>query len=477
MIKFRESNLIKSLCLFLATTLFYISCSSDYIESQADCSNFSIVSVDKQSIAHNMELMLNYAKTLDDQEDFTTFGEYHETLFGKSEPATRYVNTFDDEADKYSRLGFEGYVNTSKYLSGELKNYLVEYSGSLLSFLKTRRPDLRTFTQFVDDKILNLDSSKLCKEDQELVSVYLSATQGYANWYYKHFFSENNDTYDAGEAQARMCNFWEAIGCGALALLVGTVVAIAAGFVVAIATIFITDKDGNRTEVKDKELQNNISILAGFALGLTAGVNVYNWCCGQDEVEEQDCDELEGAVITQTDCNEFVYRLFGPSNYGDTEWKNENTDPSNIITPYPTLRFSVPTLGEESHIFAKATCIPGPSSLEIFEWKEDETFDSDVDLFPLEWSKAPPATWDYVEDEEDYWDNYYIVRVNTPNGDAFNYTWSINSPHEIIGGGTSWDNQAEVWVGSSQGEVIITCTAENTCLNQTDVITGTTTIQ
>ena len=69
------------------------------------------------------------------------------------------------------------------------------------------------------------------------------------------------------------------------------------------------------------------------------------------------------------------------------------------------------------------------------------------------------------------------VQVNTPSGNAFNYTWSVNSPHEIVGGGNHNSNYADIWVGSSQGEVIITCTVVNTCLNDSDVITGTTLIQ
>ena len=486
MFKLRKSNFTKFLCLILAFSLFYISCSTEYVSSQTGCSQIVIGEIDSNAIVDGFEKMLDYARSVDQQEDYTTYAEFHKTLYGESEQATAYVNAFESESSKYVTLGFEGYVNDDNHLSGELKSYLINYSQNLLSFLNTSHPDLPTFTQYLIGQKTAVETSNMCSEDKDLMSLYLSASQGYANWYYKHY-SYNNSVQTEGNVELRGCNFFEAIGCGLLALIVGAIVFVVAGVVVLLASIIFTDSDGNSTRVTGDD-QINLAALAGFALGIYVGIKIYKWCCGRDEVPEQECFAPTGSSYIQTDCNQFVYRIFGPSNYGATEWgpqecQNENTNPLSAITPTPRFQFSVPAFGDPSTICARVSCLSNGTTVEIFEWgPETMTFVSDVDYFPMLWVNAPPQTFTYqsytnIPDGDIVFENLIYASVNTPSTDVMTYNWTINNPHIIVSGGGSNDNFATIKLTTPNIDLTTLVTATNTCLIETESLLVKTIIQ
>ncbi|MFT6337884.1 MAG: hypothetical protein ACI86M_003187 [Saprospiraceae bacterium] len=128
----------------------YISCSTDTIAGQNGCSVINNYSIDESQIIENMELMLDYARSVDQQEDFTTFSEFHQTLYGDGEEARQHVAKFEEESDKYTTLGFEGYINNHVDLSEELKNYILTYAQGLTNFLNIEKPDLSQFTEYIN---------------------------------------------------------------------------------------------------------------------------------------------------------------------------------------------------------------------------------------------------------------------------------------------------------------------------------------
>ncbi|MFT6337885.1 MAG: hypothetical protein ACI86M_003188 [Saprospiraceae bacterium] len=301
------------------------------------------------------------------------------------------------------------------------------------------------------------------------MSFYLSASQGYANWYYSHYFTDSSsDVNGSNEVTLRGCNFFEAIGCALLALVVGTIIAAGVAALILLATFkVIINGVVQNVNTKSQEDLAFIAALAGF---IFTGVNVYEWCCGRDDVPEQICEGPTGAAYIQTGCNEFVYRVFGPSDYGLTVWDNDNTDPAEATTPNPRLKLSVPSFGDPSVLIARIACLIDGSTVEIFDWKEDETFELDDNPFPLVWEDAPPTNATYIP-------NFtlpYFISVNTSSTDIFTYTWSITSPHTIDGG--VHDSNAKIKFNSS-GLATTTVIVLDNCTGISESISGQTQIQ
>lgn len=314
---------------------------------------------------------------------------------------------------------------------------------------------------------------------------------GFAQYIYQNFYSTEHSESDI--ANERCDSFWEKLFCGtvSVAVAVGTTILVgylliqlgpvgvwityAAGSILPDGTVAPTDTSIFVEDVMD----GDDPFILGAILGVYLGIKFYSWCCSWFEEEDaQVCEAPDGAYWKETDCGEFQFVIFGPSTYSATIWNNINTDPASATTPVPRLTFTVPSPGMESTIFASGiTCIENPGSILEFDWVETLTFTSDHDLFPLAWNSAPPSTFDYTVDEEDYWDNSFKVTLNTPSSNAFEYSWAVNSPHEIVEGGGDHENWAEIWVATQNTDVIISCEVLNVCLNAADSITGTTIIQ
>lgn len=457
----------------------YISCSSDSNMGQNACSVINDYSIDESQIVKNMELMLDYARTVDQHEDFTTFSELHQTLYGDEEEARLQVAMFEEEGGKYSNLGFEGYINSNVNFSKKLKNHMITYARGLTDFLNEERPNLNQFTEYIEVQKDNLPQSEICDDDKRIMSVYLSASQGFANWYYSHYFSDTDlDVNESNEASLRGCNFWEGLGCALLALIVGTVIAVGAAALILAATVKIII-DGVLQPANTK-VQEDLAFIAALAGFIFSGVNVYKWCCGRDEVPVQICEAPTGATYMQTGCNEYVYRIFGPSDYEFTQWENVNTNPDEATTSSPRLKFSVPSFGDLTKVFARVSCMADGSTIEAFEWQDNITFESDVDLFPLFWSQAPPANilgGSEIIGEPDLASSVLInVKVNTPSNQIMKYQWEVNEPHLIVNGGGTNENYATINLGLNSQTLITRVRAINTCLNETESLTYTTNI-
>lgn len=472
MLKLRKSRSFKAVAMFLAILILHTSCSPDNMPQPNECPPVDLSYVDNAQVAEQFERMMEYATTIDRQEDFTTFAEYYETLYGESDKATEYIDTFEAESRKYGNLGFEGYVNDSEYISNDLKAYVTNYAQELDLFLTNQQPDLAEFTIFMNSEIDQVASSNLCDGDQDIMRLYLASSQGYANWFYNNI----PQTTDLGSVQLRGCNWYQAILCGLTALIVGGVVFVVVGAVVLIATVFF---DGREVTGGEKE---SLAVLAGFALGIHVGINVYEWCCRMFDEDDQECRPPTGSSYIAVDCNQFSYRVFGPSYYGTTQWDNVNTNPASTITPFPVIGINIPDYGEISEIAATIACVQNAETVHIYSWDDALTFESGESYFPLAWNSQPPFSYNFGGDgigiEGDYDDaNIIHASLLTPNTNELTYSWHVNFPHEIIGGGNADDNWVTIRITTDNPNLTTGVTVTNTCTGESNSLSQTTLIQ
>ena len=386
MFKLRNSKIVKAVCLILASTLFYISCTGELDQNTMECSKSVLANVDDPNFANNFENMLDYARTLDYQENYKTFSEYHQDLFGDSADAKEYVKKFEEESRKYGQMGYENYVNQVSQLSSEVKSYLITYSNEINEYLNRNRPNLEALTNYLDGKNQLLSTSSLCENDRNIVKLYLKASQGYAQYYYHHYFNDQD-----GGPQLRSCDFFEALGCGLLATIVGIVVTVVMVVLLIWSIIIVTTNPDEPHELTG-DAKVNFSVLASLALGIYVGINVYDWCCGRDEVPVQVCAPPNLATYQANGCNEFTYRVSGPSNYSFTTWSNWNTSPSSATTPTPVLKLSVPSQNILSVINANISCVQNGTTVNIFPWHDELIFSDNNPSF-MYWTSPPPTTY------------------------------------------------------------------------------------
>ena len=466
MVRLRESIPVKFLCLLLATSLMFISCNTGPNNKLIlnDCSNITSDYDTETNIELKFEQMLELMRSINHTENFASHEEFHRYVFKDSEGTTEYLNTFQVESDEYKNLGFEGYINSKSEISNDLKTYLIDYSNEMTVFLDINHPSLEETITFFHSKKSELSTTNLCSSDQSLLNFYFELSEGYANYYYKHY------DFQEGLPELRGCNFWRGLACGLLSLAVASIITSIAAVLVTLNFIRVFIKD--QLNGGDGEINGFLAAqLSLLALGIVVGVSTYLWCCNKDDIEKQICEAPTGATYLQTDCNEFEYRIFGPSNYENTQWNNINTNPINLITPKSILRFSVPEFGNPSSLVATTTCVVDGSTVNVFPWSESVTFESETDVFPLQWNVAPPQSHTFQTSN-----NIINVSVNTsPYSEFLNYTWSVNPPHIITGGGN--DNSISIKIMSSPGFLVTDVQVENTCLNLSESLSAITEIQ
>lgn len=439
-------------------------------------------------------------ETMDKYGEQSNLEDFLNPIFGEEDQEAQvFINTFNAESQRYKDEGFDDYVLNTTSLSSSLQSKLIEFKDSLEELVLESQPNLQEYQSFISDSRDQFNSSELCAEDKKIASDFLTLNLGHAQYIYQNFYkaeySDSSDVDNTANLEIRDCNnFWKKLLCGALGVIVGTVTAVAIAWILATIPISVVvvyaagsvlPGGGIALEETTVEITEGVladscpecAVLIAAVIGIYVGVNMTKWCCSWfDKDDDQVCEDPDGAYYRQTNCDEFEYVIFGPSTYTTTNWMNENTDPAIATTPRSRLKFSVPDFGNLSEMIANTTCVQNSSTVFNYPWDEDELFESEDDLFPLEWALAPPADWDYLDGPESMFDNTFRASVNTPQTDVYDYIWTINSPHRIVGGGTD-SNYADVWIAAQNINVNITCTAEDLCLNQSDMISGTTIVQ
>ncbi len=448
---FRNSQIAKFIAVFLAFSIFNLSCTSENfnINPTSNCNSVLFDIDGETNTPDQFERALELAQTIKYNNNPVSYGDYHKELFGQGNEALNHVNTFNAEAVKYSNLGYENYLSdvvSRNLMSSDLKLHFMQFSTSLNNFLDSDRVDIDQFKTFLKLQRSSTQNSNLCAGDKDAFTKYLDLAQGYGQFMFNKFPNYDNSLRD--------CNLLEAIGCGLLALLVGAVVFVVAGVIVLLATVTVHNPDGtsNTMTGKDKE---NFAAFAGFALGIIAGINVYKWCCGKDEVPEQKCKKPTGSVYTSLGCNDFRVTLFGPSSYGATEWRNTNTNPATATTQTPSLRFSVPNLGSPSTILAPmVACLSSGSSLEIFSYPaESQTFTYNSPTPTIIWGQSPPSTATV--------NTTYNVSVSTAGNGIV--SWSVSPFGGMVMSTGAGSGNLKFW---TSGQKTVTATITDNCSGQ-----------
>lgn len=499
MIKFiRESTWFKAFSLFLAITILNLACSqSDIIpiktlDNKIEYRN-SVQIPDGAHIARDFELSYELVSSINNSEGHTSFQELSKEFFEGSEQ----LQDVNAEVAKYSNLGFDDYLEDiveRNIVSFEFKKEMVDFKNELTNFIYSNQPIKEDFISFIANKKTTIHQSNLSEETIKNMNLYLDLVEGHTNYMYKEYSNTNGNLNLRTSTDCD--SFWAKLLCASLTLIVGFTVFIIVWALVTMGILRIggnptvTAPDGPPTDFPgqpgSKTLKGDdaiivISALIAVAIGIEAGDKFHSWCCSwfSDE-SDQECLPPSGYFVQKIGCNKFKYRIYGPSNYGATEWYNENTLPSNSITLYPSLVFSVEQLGTESTISANITCKENSSSIILYDYgPETELFDTEEGEFSLWWIEAPPETFLFEGNpggDIPEFENIFSVRVNTANNtDVYSYDWDVESPHQFVLGAGSKDNYATVkcieptFVTTS---VLVT----NICTGQVESVSGTTLI-
>ena len=457
--KIRKSKLIQLLCITLSITFTYLGCTSSPSGDPVVCSPLEIQSSQPARLADQFESMLELARTVDAQQDASSYQELHEHIFGEEAATAAHFAAVEQEFNNYQSLGFEAYVQSKAEFSDPLKDQLTLYAQELHVFLSTQQPNLAEFTAFTSSQQDLLTGLELCGNDQQIMAHFIALNQGYAQYFYQHYYSDESIQM----AEVRGCNFWQALECGAYAVAGGLTLAFLAGAGIKIII------SGMELLPEEQDLIRN---LAELATAIYVGITIYDFCCSKYGVEEQECIDISGFTYRQSDCNEFVITLFGPSDYGATEWRNDNTNPSNTITDVPQLRFTVPGFGFASGILAFVSCRQDANTVELFQFgTETLIFKSNNNIFPLEWISAPPSIATYDPSNFSFPTS---VALDVPGSQQYVYSWSISEPHQI-----EWEsNSARALIQFQRvGEAITTVTVTDNCTGQIETLSATTIIE
>lgn len=501
MIKIRNSNLMKAISLFMAFSIFTVSC-QDGLNSSLDYKNNcnQLILNEGMFNANLVQKLFNFSETLHESEGYDKLSDFSTTVFGdNNREAELYFEKFETESDRYKNEGFVEYVNHTDKFSNELASQLITFSENSEEFILSELPTLEEYQIFIKESKNQIIESSLCHEEKNIATSFLTMNLGFAQYIYQNYYSSEYSNYDVLSVRDGCDNFWKKLLCGTLGTIVGIgttyaiveLIALLGPFSIAVfyaaGTVL---PDGSIAQV-DTVLGTDdffgehpeAAVLLGAILGIYAGVSMYKWCCSWfDQDDDQICEAPDGSYYIESDCNEFTYNVFGPSTYTTTIWDNDNTDPSSLTTTSPRLELQVPNYGEESIMQANITCLQNSSNLHIYLWQENLTFISELDLFPLSWTTAPPPSFTYqdngnIPDGDDGFDNSIYVALNTPNNNIMSYNWNVSSPHSIIAGGGINDNFATIEISSPNVNLTTSVTVTNNCLNETDMISAFTVIQ
>lgn len=430
--------------MLFVVAIWNVSCSKEALE--AKCSILTSPITNSVDIPDRMENMLEVARTLNKTNNYGSMLEMHVDMYGDSEQSMNDFNKLNHEMNLYGQLGYNGYINKQmdeEILSPQVHAAFSTFQVDFLHFLDSE-PNLDEFKGFVASTKLAINETLYCASEVRLLNDFYDLLQGAGQYFYKHYSVD-------GKISTRGCNFWEALGCFALSLIVAIVGTIVGFFIFIGAVVSSGGKSG---KISDGDAE-----FLAIALGLVAGVAFMIWCCGTDEVEEQECFEPTGSIVQPVSCNSFKYTVYGPSDYGLTDWTNTNLTPVTSQTSSPSITVEVIDPNQALSIDAKIACLLNGTSGEIYNWSDEPVFEVPSDNVNLNWVIHPQSAAQHGSTHQ--------VKVSTPNGVPFTYEWSINNGNTISGSG----NTVNVTY-FNMGFTTINVKVTNTCTNQIQFLSG-----
>lgn len=472
----RQNLTVRVFSLVMALAIFNLSCSKD-AHLKAPCRgnlNIELKNLTSTNIASAFENYSYLVTSVVKDKKIENYGGLYTYFYGNSPEALSNVQTFEDESQKYVELGFDGYfldMQNRGHVSELLKDQLIAFKNDLTVYINSSHPDVDQYVSFIDNYKNNFNTN-LCSEELEFLNNIFEVIKGHGQYFYEKY-------YDS-ESELKNCTFWQGVLCASLALIVTVTISTIFFFLSFIGNVTYTDPDGNVIYAEEGSSQGFITLI-GFAIGIYAGIKMYDWCCSwfeEGEDLQDSCERPTGHFYKLLDCDEYEYRIFGPSEYGNTEWLNNNTDPEVATTPTPILRFTVPDQGNESQINATVSC-RSDEGIDLFAYNQAITLVSATDDFNLAWQTAPPSNHvleQFVTPEGELFtmNSTVQVSVNVPYNGQYNYNWSINSPY-VISGSTTSSSAALVFTGP--GTAVTNVTVENVCTGEVQSLSATTTIQ
>lgn len=420
MSKIKESLFFRGICVFLALSIFNLSCQSSYNASDCTSLQFPIDISDTQKFRYNVGMMLDLSRTMQRIDNYESIADAYSVLLKDDKNSANLAAIITSEYEESIDLGLNGYldakVNTdviSSNLGLELKNLLSD-----MESFTNQDPTIAAYLGFLEDKKNN---SALCSSDSQIYNGYIETVIAVISHLYPIGTDLQNSKLESG---SRGCNWWQAILCLSLSIVVFPIAFIIGGETVEVLLFGASKVEFNDHEL-DEDEKSGLSVLAAFIGAIVTSYNVYKWCCPEDEIPEQECFAPTGSVWYSLDCDEHRYVIFGPSNYSTTVWDNINTSPASAVTSIPELRFSVPEPGEISEFVANVACVANENEIYVYDWSSEETLSYDPLPTSLGWAYQPPNNAQTYQN--------YEVAVTQGSSSNLQLTWSVTP----LGGGVT----------------------------------------
>ncbi|MEM9545741.1 MAG: hypothetical protein AAGA77_07200 [Bacteroidota bacterium] len=415
--KISESYYFKFFCLFLALTIFNLSCSSVPDSNETDCIPMVFNFNDNDDIDHYFENAMELSSSLIQQNNYQSLEEFIRDVYPDNDQTDQFIADYQSELLKYGEMGFEPYLTdaaTNGLISANLKTELINLTDDLKIFLETSQPNLDQILQYFNDYKVVISTLDLCDEDKRRLVFLMEIYAGYADYMYKYV---PINLKSGKESQLRDCNWLEAIFCGILSVTIGAAITTVVGVPLLAVTIITHDKDGGTGgTIRDVALVLYSIYFAG-TLGYRASTSFYDWCCG---IEEQTCEEPTGVYIQPQECNVFKYGLYGPSEYATTIWNNNNTDPAMDTTSTPQIELRVPNPNNPSEMIATILCVAEADEFEVFTNENVVTFDYDESY------SLPTPVWGYAPPTNASVNISYDISVTLGSDNTTSLSWSVS---------------------------------------------------
>ncbi len=413
MLKFQETNYFKGICIFLALSIFNLSCQSSY--QAADCNPISlpIQYDDAQSLSEDVHFALDIATTMQRLDNYSSIGEAFSTLFEDDQNTAHLAATFTNEYEESESLGLNNYLD-SKVNSGILSaNLVVELKKLFIDIedFTNQNPTIESYLDFLEAQKNN---TLLCSSDSQFFNGYIDMAISIVSYFYP---IGSDALKDPMTSELRGCNWWQNILCISLAVVVFAITFLVVGEEILTPIIFGADVVKYNDITLNESQKEDLLLLLAFVGSFVVAFYAYDLCCPDSGIPEQECQDPTGAVLYSTGCDEHRYVITGPSEYAATQWNNANTIPSNVTTIRAELNFNLETFGDPSQFVALVSCIANANEVELYDWEDELTVSYSPLPVGIEWAYTPPSTAQLFTSYE----------VATTQGSAENLelTWSV----------------------------------------------------
>ena len=427
-----------------------LSCSTTLVE----CTTINHQTIDIQP--DKLENYLKLVESTKRNKDISNYDTLINEFFYPSEYTHGFLQKIKEESlvlNNFSTMDqYLSNLYTRNLLSDNFINSYKTIWDNLISYLKESNPNLLDFSNYVNNVKINLSSTNDCANDKLLLlkslDIIFTLGQYYFNSYYKNEL--NLENRDKG-----LCDYWWGnLICSGVGVIVGT---LWAGGIFAVSILISTAIGTVNPDAGTVVLVEGT--LLALAIGISKGLSFYKTCCDEKII----CKEPIGFYIKVLGCKDFVNNIYGHGLYLTTIWRNDNTQPNNIVTATPSLRLSVPISTQISEIFATISCYDDFNG-NSYTFRKFDLFKSYADAPPysLIWGNDPPSNASlYVQ---------YPISVNVGSEGQFQLTWSVRPWGGSV---TSTGSYSANLTFFGSGQKIVMAKLTNVCTGSNVIVSKT----